>query len=262
MTNMRKYGNAPFRVAVVHGGPGAPGHMAPVARRLAAKRGVLEPLQSALSVDGMVDDLRSTLEEHADLPVTLIGSSWGAMLSFLVAGRHPETVRQLILVGSGSFDAQYGPLTHQNRLDRLNADDRAEVLELIKVVESPDADPASFGRFGELLGSVDTYEAIDEDDQADTLTEQPEVYRKVWPEVEKLRSDGGFLDLASRIECPVIAIHGDYDSHPAEGVREPLARLVKDFRFVLLERCGHIPWRERYGREPFYEIVEECLSRV
>jgi pimeloyl-ACP methyl ester carboxylesterase len=262
MRNIRKYGDAPFRVAVVHGGPGTPGHMAPVARRLAATRGVLEPLQSALSVDGMVDELRSTLEEHADLPVTLIGSSWGAMLSFLVAGRHPEIVRQLILVGSGSFDARYGPLTLENRLKRLNADDRAEVLELMKAVEGPDADPASFARFGELLDSVDTYEAIEQKEDAGSLTEQPEVYRKVWPEVEKLRSDGGFLELASRIECPVVAIHGDYDSHPAEGVREPLERVVRDFRFHLLERCGHIPWKERYGREPFYELVVECLSSV
>lgn len=262
MTNIRKYGNAPFRVAVVHGGPGAPGHMAPVARRLAAKRGVLEPLQSALSVDGMVDELRSTLEEHADLPVTLIGSSWGAMLAFLVAGRHPKTVRQLILVGSGSFDARFGPVTLENRLKRLNADDRAEVLELLKVVEGPDADRASFARFGELLDSVDTYEAIAEKEDPDALEEQPEVYRTVWPEVEKIRSDGVFLDLASRIDCPVIAIHGDYDSHSAEGVREPLARLANDFRFVLLERCGHIPWKERYGRKPFYELIEECLSSV
>jgi len=262
MSNVRKYGDAPFRVAVVHGGPGAPGHMAPVARRLAAKRGVLEPLQSALDVDGMVEELRSALEEHADGSVTLIGSSWGAMLSFLVAGRHPEIVRQLILVGSGSFDARYGPLTLENRLKRLSADDRAEVLELMKVVEGPDADRVSFSRFGELLDSVDTYEAIEEKDDPDALEEQPEVYRKVWPEVESIRSEGVFLDLASRIECPVIAIHGDYDSHPAEGVREPLERLVKDSRFVLLERCGHIPWKESHGREPFYELIEECLSSV
>jgi pimeloyl-ACP methyl ester carboxylesterase len=168
----------------------------------------------------------------------------------------------LILVGSGSFDARYGPQTLETRLTRLSAEDRAEALELMKVVEGPDADQDSFQRFGELLHSVDTYEQIEDDNNPDALPEQPEAYRKVWPEVEKIRSDGVFLELASRIGCPVIGIHGDYDSHPAEGVREPLARLVKDFRFVLLERCGHIPWTERRGREPFYEILEEGLSGV
>ena len=32
MKNLKVYGNAPFNVAVIHGGPGAPGEMAPVAR--------------------------------------------------------------------------------------------------------------------------------------------------------------------------------------------------------------------------------------
>ena len=32
MKNLRKYGKPPFNVAVIHGGPGVPGEMAPVAR--------------------------------------------------------------------------------------------------------------------------------------------------------------------------------------------------------------------------------------
>jgi hypothetical protein len=35
MKNLRKYGEEPFEVAVIHGGPGAPGEMAPVAGELA-----------------------------------------------------------------------------------------------------------------------------------------------------------------------------------------------------------------------------------
>ena len=32
MKNLRKYEKSPFNVAVIHGGPGAPGEMAPVVR--------------------------------------------------------------------------------------------------------------------------------------------------------------------------------------------------------------------------------------
>ncbi|MGA3094252.1 MAG: alpha/beta hydrolase, partial [Dehalococcoidales bacterium] len=39
MMNLRKHGNAPFGVAVIHGGPGAPGEMAPVAKEMAKTRG-------------------------------------------------------------------------------------------------------------------------------------------------------------------------------------------------------------------------------
>ncbi len=45
MNNLRKYGKTPFSVAVIHGGLGAGGEMAPVARELASDCGVLEPIQ-------------------------------------------------------------------------------------------------------------------------------------------------------------------------------------------------------------------------
>ena len=31
--------------------------------------------------------------------------------------------------------------------------------------------------------------------------------------------------MGRKIKCPVVAIHGDYDPHLAEGVREPLSRV-------------------------------------
>ncbi len=57
MKNLRKYGKAPFAIVVVHGGPGARGEMAPVARELSTHGGVLEPLQTATSVEGQVEEL-------------------------------------------------------------------------------------------------------------------------------------------------------------------------------------------------------------
>ena len=57
MKNFRKYGDAPFRVAVVHGGPGAGGEMAPVARFLSSQFGVLEPIQTKHSVHEQVEEV-------------------------------------------------------------------------------------------------------------------------------------------------------------------------------------------------------------
>jgi pimeloyl-ACP methyl ester carboxylesterase len=78
MQNLRSYGQPPFRVAVIHGGPGAPGEMAPVARALALQRGLVGPIQTATSLVGQIEELRTTLERHGERPVTLIGYSWGA----------------------------------------------------------------------------------------------------------------------------------------------------------------------------------------
>jgi pimeloyl-ACP methyl ester carboxylesterase len=75
-----------------------------------------------------------------------------------------------------------------------------------------------------------------------------------------MRSSGELLELGRQISCPVVALHGDYDPHPADGVRGPLASVLSEFRFVLLERCGHMPWIERQARERFFEVLEEELE--
>lgn len=120
--NLRKYGNEPFNVAVIHGGPGAPGGMAPVARELSQICGVLEPLQTANAIEGQILELKDILENNADSPVILIGHSWGAWLSYIFAAQYPQLVKKLILVGSGSFEEKYLSTMKTNRTSRLIED--------------------------------------------------------------------------------------------------------------------------------------------
>jgi hypothetical protein len=49
---------APFNVAIIHGGPGAPGSMVMVARELASHWGILEPLQTVTSLEGQMQELQ------------------------------------------------------------------------------------------------------------------------------------------------------------------------------------------------------------
>lgn len=63
-----------------------------------------------------------------------------------------------------------------------------------------------------------------------------------------------------QIMCPVVAIHEDYDPHPAEGVKDPLSRILKNCRLVTLKNCGHDPWIEPYAKDKFYEVLKEELG--
>jgi hypothetical protein len=38
-----------------------------------------------------------------------------------------------------------------------------------------------------------------------------------------------------------------------------LSNVLKDFRFILLKKCGHKPWIERHARVEFYKILQEEL---
>jgi pimeloyl-ACP methyl ester carboxylesterase len=82
-----------------------------------------------------------------------------------------------------------------------------------------------------------------------------DVFKGVWREAHELRSSGELLKLGTKVRCPVVAIHGDYDPHPFDGVKEPLSGVLKDFRFILLEKCGHRPWIEREAKERFYNLL-------
>jgi pimeloyl-ACP methyl ester carboxylesterase len=259
MQNLRLYGQPPFTVAVLHGGPGAPGTMAPVARELAAEWGVLEPLQTADSVDGQVEELRAVLGARADLPVTLIGSSWGAMLGYIFAARYPAHVRRLILVGSGVYEARYAAGIEQTRLDRLSEAERARALELLELLERPDTVDKSrlMNAMGQLYTKADAYDPLTLETEG--LDAQYEILERVWSDAEALRASGELLALGTRIACPVLALHGDYDPHPPAGVQEPLSSVVRDFRFVLLAHCGHLPWIERQARDEFFRLLRADL---
>ena len=67
--------------------------------------------------------------------------------------------------------------------------------------------------------------------------------------------------MGKKIKCPVTAIHGDYDPHLADGVRIPLSRVLKDFKFILLEKCGHEPWIEKYAKDKFFNVLREEIGK-
>jgi len=257
MGNLRKYGNPPFTAAPIHGGPGAPGEMAPVARELSTDRGVLEPLQTKTTLEGQVMELNAVLEEHADLPVTLVGFSWGAMLSFIFTARYPQFVKKLILIGSGPYEEKYAVNIMKTRMSRLGKEDWENFLFLIKVLNDPSAKnrDEALCSFGKLMSKADAYDPLPHEDEL--LECSYEVFKGVWEEASELRSSGKLLELGKKIHCPVVAIHGDYDPHPFEGVREPLSGVLKDFRFILLEKCGHMPWIEREAKERFYNLLKK-----
>ncbi len=86
--NFKKWGNSPYQIVVVHGGPGAPGSMAPVARELSKYTGVLEPYQTGYSIREQIEELAHVIQNQGEWPVTLIGWSWGAILSYMAASEY------------------------------------------------------------------------------------------------------------------------------------------------------------------------------
>lgn len=264
MCNPRKHGKPPYKLAVLHGGPGAVGDAAPLAFELGRSWGVLEPFQTKSTINGLVEELRKILDKHADLPIILLGHSWGAWLGFIMAAKFPLMVKKLILISSGPFEDKYAKKITATRLNRLNNDDQSKLLSIIAALASTKMNIEKKNKLMvqmvTLIKNADAFELIINDQT--NLEYQYDMHHSIWSEAEQLRSTGKLLKFGERIKCPVVAIHGDFDPHPVEGVSEPLKKTLKSFKIMRLPDCGHYPWLEKNAKEKFYKILKEDIEEI
>jgi pimeloyl-ACP methyl ester carboxylesterase len=246
---------------LVHGGPGGAGEMSPLARRLGARLPLIEAMQTKLSIAALIEELRKQIAAHAQAPAVMVGHSWGAWLCLLFGARHPELVARLVLISSGVLEDQYAAMMRVACLARLTETEKAEMATLEALLADPSVtDKGSlFGKYGYLFDKTENYDA--EPEPKDRFDTDPAIFNSVWAEAAALRTSGELLRQAALVKCPVLAIHGDFDPSPPDGVREPLARvLTAPFEFVVLKNCGHTPWLERDARDELCEILERELS--
>ena len=257
MNKHRVWGPPPYRVAVVHGGPGLPGSVAPVARELSKDTGVIEILETRDSVAGQIMEMVEVLSKHVDLPVILVGHSWGAVLCYMTAARYPELVKKLVLISTPALEIKDRPEYEPIWLNRLPERQRIELLSLQEFVwDGKGGDKSeAMAKLFRLIFQADSYDLFSEEDEV--LEYQSDINMSVGQEFRKMLENKDLLNLGWKIKCQVIAIHGDYDLRPARVVREPLSGIISDFRFHLLEKCGHYPWLERHARDEFYKVLRE-----
>ncbi len=258
---VRIYGNSPYRVAVLHGGPGAPGCMAPVARELSKAMGVAEPLQSKDSLQGQIEELEEQLRIYANEPIVLIGSSWGAALALFAAARKSLKFSKLILIGSAVFDRQSSRMIEKIRISRLTDEQKIQFgIIKLKLANADSSEKEELVKqWGEVFDGTDNFDPIRA--ESDVIEIQYDLFERVWTDFVALRDEPGRLkNEFSKIDIPVTVIHGDYDPHPIKGIRPFLMSCIEDIRFLILPKCGHYPWKERQAREKFYEIVRSEID--
>lgn len=259
---VRTYGTDGPEVIVLHGGPGAVGNAAPIARGLEDAFRVYEPWQrgsgpTPLTVARHVFDLDGTIALHCGEPPFLVGESWGAMLALAYAAEHPERVRGLVLVGCGTFDEVARAKLRETLRERQSAALRGELSELAASAMDADALQAELYRLTQSLYDFEPITLEDED-----LDEPFDMqgHQETWEDMVRLQAEGIYPAAFAAIRCPVLMLHGDYDPHPGELVRDSLLPYLPQLQYRELPRCGHSPWAERWAREEFFAALREWLS--
>lgn len=248
---------APYRVCLIHGGPGAPGTLAPLARVLSGDTGILEPFQTAGSIKGQLEELDNIIGKAADMPVILIGHSWGAWLSLLYTADFPGKVIKLIMISSGAFTEEYASQVSQTRISRLSQREKTKLGTLEQALIDPFyTDKNGLMReYSILMHKTDSYDPLPFQDNC--IAYQPDILLSVWAEAEEMRKEGSLIAKADAVACPVVIFHGDYDPHPWQGVVGPIKDRIKNVRYFLLKKCGHEPWQEKHARNEFFTLLKQ-----
>ncbi len=257
---VRTYGDTGPLVAVLHGGPGAPGSVAQLARDLSSFSRVLEPLQRRsgdipLTVAQHVADLAAVLPE----PTTLIGSSWGAMLALSFAAAHPDKARSLVLVGCGTYDRVSRDVYHRTMNDRLGPVGQERKAQLKRQLTDTDQPDAVLAQIGALDGYAQAFDLVEEPNYTGI---DAAGHRETWSDVLRLQDEGIEPAAFSAITCPVLMLHGDTDPHPGRSTHETLREFIRQIEYVEIPQCGHEPWLERWGREPFLDTLRRWVEET
>ncbi|WP_156151196.1 MULTISPECIES: alpha/beta fold hydrolase [unclassified Methanosarcina] len=77
------------------------------------------------------------MEENGAIPVTLIGFSWRAMLSFILTVHYPQFVKKRILIGSSPFEEKYAANIMNTRMKPASLRSSGKLPELGKNILCP-----------------------------------------------------------------------------------------------------------------------------
>lgn len=260
----RRIGKGPATV-VLHGGPGAHhDYLLPSFDALAQHRQLIYYDQRGGGRSPVSRDTPVGWREHvADLEqlriqwgfdrLTLLGYSWGGLLSLLYAVEFPVRVERLALVSPApawvearqEFERRFAARNLAPPLQNQRAALRASGLR--------EADP---GQYAQRLFELSVAPYFHDPDRARDLTPfrvTGRTQQEVWTSLNEYDLRPGL----TRVRVPAIVLQGAADVIPVEASRQ-LAELL-GAQFHLLPQSGHVPYIE--AADEFVALLDGFLPR-
>lgn len=199
----------------------------------------LEALRRALKVDKL----------------TLVGHSWGGILSMLYASAHPDRVESLLLIDAGGPTPASVAKFTANHTARMTAEDNAKLAEwygkintdhkraILEITKA--RTPPYFHDRANALAF------------ADALTEDSFNDKAFWAIIGQIDAKFDLREGLKAVKAPVLVIHGQSDPlESAEEVRDAFANA----RLVMIDDAGHFPWAEQ--PQAVYRAMDAFLREV
>jgi pimeloyl-ACP methyl ester carboxylesterase len=243
-------------LVMVHGGPGVPDYLAPVARivddlslvhRYDQRGTGGSPWEGEHTIARHVQDLTSLLDAWGHDRVVLTGHSFGTDIASYFLLAHPERVAGLIYIaGPFLFSWREADLAAQRA--RRSGEQQARLVELNAVASRTDAEEIEYLTLSWFTDHADRARARDWA-LAAAGTLRPVNY----PMNTQLNAAKKTDPLESRVDelrevlpAGAVIIGGAGDTRPAAALRRLGARL--NCEVIIIPNAGHHPWLEAPGQ--------------
>jgi len=228
-------------VVLLSGGPGfSSDYMTPIAKHLKGRykailfdqrgtgRSLLETYDAkTLEHKKLVADLDALRRALKVDKLTLVGHSWGGILSMLYAAEHPDRVNALVLIDSGGPTTASVAKFTANHTARMTEEDNAKLVEWYAKINS-DHKRAVF-EITKARTPPYFHDRANALRFAETLTEDSFNDKAFWAIVGQIDTKFDLRAALQNVKAPVLVIHGKSDPlESAEEVRDAFtgSRLV------------------------------------
>lgn len=191
--------------------------------------------KETVNMSRYIEDMNGLYNELGEEAFTLVGHSWGGMLSFSYAANQPDKVKKIILLNTGGITENFFKWFGSNLSMRLYPED----LKLREAqIENKRATLTAIwpGYFYSRESALKTRPALDykfyNQSGINPLTAGDWVKRRD-DRVEKLKS----------FNAPVFLITGRQDPI-GESVVYEVKDILPQTDYYFIEECGHFPWLE------------------
>lgn len=255
----RRFGTSGPISVLLSGGPGLESsYVDPIAIELARNRTIVVLDQrgtgssrdafgdgSQLTVAGAVADLEGLRTELGLTRLSLIGHSWGAMLSMAYAAAYGNRAASLALLDPGGPDPSFFGAFGARIQARLTPEDTAAAAALQKAGQPPNKAILP-GYFHDHAKGVAFAAAVPDH------FDNPDVTKAMFNDV------GARYDVKAELRgtpIPTLLVYGSDD--PSRAVEAQLDALFPHAVKAVIADAGHFPWIENPA--PFYTAIRSFL---
>jgi proline iminopeptidase len=188
----------------------------------------------------------------------VLGHSFGGILAQYYASKYPESIKGMILSGSGGIDLEVFDFVDASINNRLSQSEKDSLNYWNEMFKKGDTTHYSKYQWAKALASAYLYDKKYIPQIAERLTQgKPQITRLIYKDLYKIKYD--CKESLKDFMKPVLIIQGRQDI-VGDGAAYKAHLVLKNSRLVFLNECVHYGWLEQ--KEKYKLEIDKFINSI